>query len=110
MTDRPSSPRAARRRRRHAAAGSRVLATGISVAAVLGLTAGWAATPDQPVLMVPAPAVRAVVTDVRIPPDLAARAAVTAAAAGQTRAHVQLAAVSGSSAGAPPPDVTSRAS
>lgn len=122
MTDRSKS-RDGTRRRRHPAAASRILATGLSAATMLGLTAGWTATA--------APAtdgsadvqvVHAVITDPRIDPDLARRAAAAAAAAGRTTAQVTVEPRSDAAATAdtPPreqtpaasaaPDVTTRAS
>lgn len=71
------------RRRRHPAQAARRLAGGASVAALLGLVAGWSATADPPTAPAPVNAgIRVVITDPAIDREVAVAAALDAAAAG----------------------------
>lgn len=78
-----------RRPRRRPARAARRLVGGVSVAAVLGLVAGWSASADPPVEPRPASAsVRVVVTDPAIDRHVAVAAALDAAARGIDRVTV----------------------
>jgi hypothetical protein len=81
-----------RQRRRRPAHRARRLVGGVSLAAVLGLVAGWSATADPPAAPQPAPAgVRVVITDPAIDRDVAVAAALDAAARGVDRVTVPVA-------------------